>query len=201
MSMRPVITVLLLAQLLALLLAVADESWAASACRPGDEVRIWTAPLVARPGERLEVVAVATDGDLTDLQVTNPAGRRTELSVARGGGPPWSLRAALPKAVRGSYRIEARRAGQVVACTEVAVGGGAGNRGSGEWDLANQALYAAWVEHLFDAPPEQSLSFPSLEPVLHNPERNVLYDYLSKGEDSRVTAEPDCADLSYFLRA
>jgi hypothetical protein len=201
MSMRPVIAVLFIAQLLALLLAVADQSWAASACRQGNEVRIWTAPLVARPGERLEVVAVATDGDLTDLQVTDPAGRRTALTVARGGGPPWSLRGTVPAAVRGSYRIEARRAGQVVACTEVAVGGGAGNRGSGEWDLANQALYAVWVEQLFDAPPEQSLSFPSLEPVLRNPERNVLYDYLSKGEDSRVSAEPDCADLSYFLRA
>jgi hypothetical protein len=201
MAVRPGITVLFVVQLVALLLTGSDGAWAASACRQGDEVRLWTAPLVARPGERLEIVAVATDGELTELLVTDPAGRRAELAVVSGGGPPWSLRAVVPGAARGSYRIEARRAGQVVACTEVAVGGGAGNRGSGEWDLATQALYAAWVEQLFDAPPEQSLSFPSLEPVLRDPARNFLYDYLSKGEDSRVPAEPDCADLSYFLRA
>ena len=67
--------------------------------------------------------------------------------------------------------------------------------------LATQALFAAWVEHLFDAPPQESLSFPSLEPVLRDPGRNFLFDYLSKGEDQQVPAKPDCADLSYFLRA
>ena len=93
------------------------------------------------------------------------------------------------------------RAGRVVACAEVKVGEGAGNRGNGEWDLATQALYAAWIEHLFDAPPEQSLSFPSLEPILRDSQRNFLYDYLNRGEDRQLPAEPDCADLPYFLRA
>ena len=201
MSARKISPLLLAVQLLTLVLAIADGAWASSACRQGDSARIWTAPLTARPGERLEVMAVATDGDLTDLLITDPAGRRSELPVVRGGGPPWSLRGELPGPAPGSYRFEARRAGRVVACTEVEVGGGAGNRGSGEWDLATQALYAAWVEHLFDAPPEQSLSFPSLEPVLRDRGRNFLYDYLSKGEDLQVPAEPDCADLSFFLRA
>jgi len=201
MSVRNVSPFLLAVQLLTLVLAVSDGAWAGSACSQGDAVRIWTAPLAARPGERLEVLAVATDGDLTDLLVTDPAGRRRELPVVRGSGPPWSLRGELPGPAAGSYRIEARRAGRVAACAEVTVGGGAGNRGSGEWDMATQALYAAWIEHLFDAPPEQSLSFPSLEPVLRDPGRNFLHDYLSKGEDQQVPAEPDCADLSYFLRA
>jgi hypothetical protein len=185
---------------LALVLAISDGAWAAAACRQGDAVRIWTAPLVARPGEKLEILAVATDGDLTELLVTDPAGRRTELSAVKGGGPPWSLRGALPGPVRGSYRIEAKRAGRVAACAEVQVGGGAAERGSGEWDLATQALFAAWIEHLFDAPLEQNVSFPSLEPVLRDPSRNFLYDFLGKGEDQQVPAEPDCADLSFFLR-
>jgi hypothetical protein len=201
MSARNVSPLLLAVLLMTLVLAIADGAWASSACRQGDEVRIWTAPLTARPGERLEVMAVATDGDLMELLITDPAGRRSELPAVRGGGPPWSLRGELPGPAPGSYRIEAKRAGRVVACTEVEVGGGAGNRGSGEWDLATQALYAAWVEHLFDAPPEQSLSFPSLEPVLRDRGRNFLYDYLNRGEDQQVPAEPDCADLSYFLRA
>jgi hypothetical protein len=123
------------------------------------------------------------------------------LPVLKGGGSPWSLRGALSGPTRGGYRIEAKRAGRVVACADIQVGDGKGNRGSGAWDAATQALFAVWVEQLFDAPPEQPLSFPSLEPVLRDPNRNFLYDYLSKGEDQRVPAEPDCADLAYFLRA
>jgi len=186
--------------LLLLVLAPAENACALSACIQGDAVRIWSAPLVARPGEKLEIVAVATDGELSDLLVTDPAGLRSTLPAVKGGGPPWSLRGALTAPVAGRFRIEAQRAGQVAACNEVEVGGGAGKRGSGEWDLATQALYAAWVEHLFDAPAEASLSLPSLEPVLRDPNRNFLYDFLRKGEDTQFPARPDCADLSFFLR-
>jgi hypothetical protein len=192
---------LLTLQLLLLILTGANSAWATSTCTQENAVRIWSAPLVAQPGEKVRIMAVATDGELTELLVTDPAGRRSRLHTVNGGGPPWSLRGALPTSSRGSYRIEAKRGSKMVACAEIPVGGGAGNRGSGEWDLASQALYAAWVEHLFDAPPEVSLSFPSLEPLLRDPQRNFLYDYLSKGEDVLFPAEPDCADLSYFLRA
>lgn len=201
MLMRPVSPLLLIIHLLALLLAVPEGALAAAGCGDGDAVHVWTAPLLARVGEKLEIVAVATDGELSTLTVTDPAGRRLQLPAAKGGGPPWSLRATVAAAVRGTYHIEAQRAGRAVACGKVQVGGGSGQRGSGEWDQATQALFAAWVEHLFDAPPEEPLSFPSLEPVLRDPSRNFLHDYLSKGEDQRVAAEPDCADLAYFLRA
>jgi disulfide bond formation protein DsbB len=174
---------------------------AATPCGQSDTVRIWTAPLAARPGARLEVVAVAIDGELAELLVTDPMGRRSKLAAVRGGGPPWSLRGALASPDSGRYRIEAKRAGRVVACTEVVVGGGAGNRGSGMWDVETQAFYAAWVEQLFDAPPEQPLSFPSLAPLLRDPARNFLHGYLGKNEESGLRAEPDCADLPYFLRA
>lgn len=182
------------------LLGAAVSNARAADCNQGESVRIWSAPLQARPGERLEIVAVATDGDLTELQMISPTGRRSKLPVLRGGGPPWSLRATLPAPLRGNYRIEAQRSGRVVACSAVEINGKEGDRGRGEWDLPTQALYASWVEHLFAAPPEESLSFPSLEPVLRDPGRNFLYDYLRPGEDLQVPAEPDCADLSFFLR-
>lgn len=187
--------------MLVFVLIAADTSWAVTSCSRGDDVCIWSAPLVARSGEKLEIMAVSTSGELSELLVTDPAGRRTRMDAVRGGGPPWSLRVALPAPARGSYLIEATRQGKVAACTEIQVGKGAGKRGSGEWDLSTQALYAVWVENLFDAPPEESLSFPSLEPVLRDPRRNFLHDYLVKGEDSHFPAEPDCADLPYFLRA
>lgn len=181
-------------------LALVDGAWALSACNQADAVRIWSAPLVAKPGEKLEIMAVATDGQLSELQVTDPAGQRNNLPAVNGGGPPWSLRGALAATAAGRFRIEALRAGQVAACREIEVGGRAGERGSGVWDLATQALFSAWVEHLFDAPPEVSLSFPSLEPVLRDPNRNFLYDFLHNGEDAQIPARPDCAELSFFLR-
>lgn len=195
---RAALPVMLL--LLLLVLALSDSAWASSSCIQGDGVRIWSAPLAARPGEKLEIVAVATDGELSELLATDPTGRRITLPVVKRGGPPWSLRSSLAAPVAGRYRIEAQRAGRVAACNEVEINGGAGERGKGEWDLATQALYAAWVEHLFDAPAEVSLSFPSLEPILRDPNRNFLYDFLHKGEDTQFPARPDCADLSYFLR-
>lgn len=194
-ALLPVIVLMLM-----LVPTFAYNAWGLSACTQGDAVRIWSGPLVARPGEKLEIVAVATDGELSELLITDPAGRLSELPAVKGGGPPWSLRGALAASVVGRYRIEARRAGRVVACNEIEVGGRAGERGSGVWDLANQGLFAAWVEQLFDAPPEVSLSFPSLEPVLRDPNRNFLYDYLHKGEDIQIPARPDCAELSFFLR-
>jgi hypothetical protein len=173
---------------------------ASSTCPGGDAVGIWTAPLRPTPGAPLEVIAVATDSNLDQVLITDPAGSRSILRTVHAGGPPWSLHGTRFRAVEGTYRIEAMRGGRVAACTEVAVGGGAVNRGSGRWDLPTEALYSAWIEHLFDAPPEQPLSFDSLAPVLGDPERNLLFNYLGKGEDQRLAAEPDCADLPYFLR-
>ncbi len=201
MIARSVFLALMAAGLLAMGLISPANAMAASSCRQGDQAWVWTAPLQPQPGEPLAVLAVATSGDLDQVQITDPDGRRTSLRTSRGGGPPWNLLGNLFEPRPGTYRVEATRGGRVLACAEVQVGGGAGDRGSGEWDLAAQALYAVWIERLFDAPPDESLSFPSLAPVLADPGRNFLHDYLGKGEDRGLPAEPDCADLSYFLHA
>ena len=192
---------LLAAGLLAIGLIKPGEAWAAPGCRQGEVARVWTAPLRPLPGEPLQVLAVATDGALDEIRVTAPGRRALRLPTSPGGGPPWNLLGTLDAPEEGIHRVEVLRGGQVLACTEAPVGGGAGDRGSGRWDLAAQAFYAAWVERLFDAPPDESLSFPSLAPVLADPARNFLHGYLGAGEDERLPAEPDCADLSYFLRA
>ncbi|MGE5155382.1 MAG: hypothetical protein ACM3ST_15400 [Bdellovibrio bacteriovorus] len=198
--LAPLVRILLAAGLLTLGASQPLPAWAGPDCRQGAEVRIWTAPLRPQPGDPLEVLAVATDGELDQIQVTDPGGRLSPVRPARYGGPPWSLHGGVFRPARGIYRIEALRGGRVAACTEVAVGGGTGERGSGEWDLATEALYSAWIERLFDAPPEQSLSFKSLAPVLADPSRNFLHGFLGAEEDRRLPAEPDCADLPYYLR-
>ena len=186
--------------LLAVMLASTQLS-AQPDCQPGRESRIWTAPLSAQPGYPLEVFAVATDGALDEILVTSPSGQLSRLRALNGGGPPWSLYGTVFRPEPGTYRIEATRAGRTLACAQVAVGGGMGDRGRGEWDLATEALYSAWIEHLFNAPPEQSLSFESLTPVLRDPAQNFLFNYLGANEDNQLRSEPDCADLPYYLRA
>ncbi|MBK1721148.1 hypothetical protein [Thiocystis violacea] len=182
-------------------LALPAPAKAAANCAQGTEARIWTAPLEPQPGDPLEVFAIATDSGLDEVRVTAPSGEPSRLRSLSSDGPPWSNYGTVFRPTAGTYRIEAMRGGRVAACTEVRVGGGSSDRGTGEWDLATEALYAAWIEHLFNAPPEQSLSFKSLGPVLRDPAQNFLYNYLGAGEDSRLPAEPDCADLPYFLRA
>jgi hypothetical protein len=193
----------ILTAFLALLLAphLLPGTAAAPACRQEDQVQVWVAPLRPTPGRPFDVLAVATDGPLEQIQVTDPMGSHTTLRTRATGGPPWGLASAVPHARGGTWRIEALRGGRVAACAEVLVGGGEAPRAHGDWDLAATALYSAWVERLFDAPPEQSLSYDSLAPVLRNPERNFLYNFLGAVEDDRLPAEPDCADLPYFLRA
>lgn len=177
-----------------------------SACEQTEAVRIWASPAAPAAGGELQILAVAADRGLSGLAAFDPTGNRLPLHTRAYGGPPWSLAATITGATGGTYRIEAHRGG-LVSCREIAVGGGArqsaanGDFPLGRWDLAAEALYAAWVEKLFDAPPEQSLSFPSLQPVLRDPARNFLFDRLSPGEDAKPPATPDCADLPYYLRA
>jgi hypothetical protein len=169
-------------------------------CVSGESVRIWAMPLAPRPGEPMRMVAVATDAALDRLLVTDPNGERRPLNADASGGPPWSLQGTLVSPATGTYRVETVRDGRLAGCAEIPVGGEAADRGSGDWDRAAEALYAVWVERLFDAPVEQSLSFPSLAPVLADPRRNLLHNYLGTSEDNGLVLEPDCADLPYILR-
>jgi hypothetical protein len=69
------------------------------------------------------------------------------------------------------------------------------------WNEAYEAFYSAWIEHLFDGAVDETVSFPSLEPVLRDHERNFLYNSLGLAEDKGLPAKPDCADFPYFLRS
>lgn len=180
--------------------AVAAEFDDAGSCADGEDAAIWFSPRVPERGEPLKVMAVAPEGPVEDLSLVDASGRRTALMTTARGGPPWSLEARLDSVPDGSFQVEVRRRGQVVACREI-VAGGVASRPVDGWDRSTEAFYSAWIETLFDAPPEESLSFPSLEPVLRNAERNFLHDFLGWNEDRRLPATPDCADLPYFLRA
>jgi hypothetical protein len=191
---------LVLSGLLVLAWPAHAEDPADAPCAETAEARIWISPLNPKADTPVKLMGVATDGAVSELALADSQGRRIPLQAKPRGGPPWSLAAELAGLGEGRYRVEARREGRVTSCRLFTVGG-ANAREALTWNLATEAFYAAWVEALFDAPPEESLSFPSLEPVLRDPGRNFLHNHLGLNEDRALPSTPDCADLPYTLRA
>jgi len=144
---------------------------------------------------------------LQSLTIVSGAGTSEELAVTHLGGPPWGLGAEVPRLDSGVYRLEVTFSGGERRCVKtftVEAGPSAQTVTRpvvADRDASYELLFALWIEHLFDAPPDESLSFPALEPVLRDARRNSLHDYLGQAEDSRIPATPDCADLPYYLRA
>ena len=171
------------------------------ACEQTGAAHIWISPLNPKTGEPVKIMAVSTDGPLVELTLTGDQGQRIALQPRRRGGPPWSLVAAWEEPGAGHYRVEASRDGKPVACHQFTVDVPNLQERLKEWNLAAEAFYSAWIETLFGAPPEENLSFTSLEPLLRNAERNFLHNYLGLNEDNKLPLTPDCADLPYTLRA
>lgn len=68
------------------------------------------------------------------------------------------------------------------------------------WTPAVENYYAAFVARLFDYPPDEDLTWQHLDTLLRDPERNLLYNHFSVGEDDALNLAPDCADLAYYMR-
>lgn len=177
--------------------ALAQEA----ACGQYNGTQLWISPLNPKAGEAVKIMAVSTDGPLSELVMIDNQGQRTVLPSRRRGGPPWSLVAELAESTEGLNRIEASRDGKLAACRQFVVDGANAQKRLKEWDLSAEAFYSAWIETLFGAPPAENLSFTSLQPVLRNAERNFLHNYLGQNEDNNLPLTPDCADLPYTLRA
>lgn len=179
-------------------------------------------PRAPAEGQPLRVVA-STNRDVQGLLIV-----RDELGTAigrpaerRGSGPFfWVL--DLPAPGAGTLRARVEPAGASapwtdprIACAQIQVAAAreAPQRvfsphvwsPKAEWTAATEDLFSAWIEALFDAPLEESLSWPVLHDVLRDPKRNFLHNHLGAGEDEGgpkgIAIDPDCADLPYFLRA
>ena len=172
-----------------------------TACEATGATRIWVSPLNPKIGEPVKIMAVSTAGPVSELTLIDNQGQRIPLQSRRRGGPPWSLIAGLERLNEGQYRIEANRDGKLTACQQLTIDGPGPQERPQIWNLAAEAFYSAWIEALFGAPPEENLSFNSLEPFLRNTERNFLHNYLGLNEDNNLPLTPDCADLPYTLRA
>jgi hypothetical protein len=147
-------------------------------------------------------MAVADLAALDKIKVMDASGKALPITAIARGGPPWSLTLTLPNLGAGAYRLEAWRKDKLVACRKLTVGGRnlQANRALA-WNRGTEDLFSAWIEQLFDAPLEEDVSYSALDPLLRDPAKNFLYNHLGLGEDDRLSATPDCADMPYFLRA
>ena len=185
-------------------------------CRMGDGLAMLVSP--ERPHRRspLRVLVVSrTPRPDARLIAQGPGGRHTLKPLTRGGPPYWWFAQVEAPAV-GSHRfVLVGQAGEALACRRARVAGGRGeappppDKGvwpvRRRWGWVTEALYSAWIEKLFDAPPTERPSWTPLHKVTRDPTRNFLYNHLGAREDgpkarAAVTLTPDCADLPYFLR-
>ncbi|MCB1485581.1 MAG: hypothetical protein KDJ17_11890, partial [Hyphomicrobiaceae bacterium] len=174
-----------------------------------------SSPIQPWKGAPLKVV-FATDQPLDgELSLLSPNGSVAVSTHERRGGPPYFWLAEMATPAVGTWRAKLTLKSASSECApasrEIKVRGGrpggpGGVAGSvwpvrDNWDRANENLYSAWIERLFEAPLDEAPSWTALHEVLRDPNRNILFNHLGLREDQKgLVIRPDCADLPYFLR-
>lgn len=178
-----------------------------------DDVVLLTSPRVPRAGAPLRIVAATPRALEATLEVQGASSGAPIARAERRGAEPYWWAATIEAPTPGTYRVALGRGREVAACAVVVVGNGEAQRRARPagavwpveqaWDEPHEALYSAWVEKLFDDPLDAEPSWRGIGAILHDPERNLLFDHLGLGEDSggKIVLNPDCADLPFFLRA
>lgn len=185
-------------------------------CEEAADITVLPSPVAPWKGAPLRVLLVAEKPLTGELTLVAPDGRVAARSDRRFGGPPWFWTAEVAQPAAGTWRATLVR-DAASACAPIvrdiavrptqppAPRSVAGSvwpvRAS--WSRANESLYAAWVEKLFDAPLDAPPpSWKALHEVLRDRSRNLLFNHLGLAEDQAgLVIRPDCADLPYFLRA
>jgi hypothetical protein len=200
------------------ILGIVGPSHAAeSGCHESDDTRIWFSPAAPTAGATLRLLAVSETLRSGELRVVAAGSPTQTLATTKHGGPPFSFYAET-KPNAGNLRVELVSPDGKTVCRRISIApsghartptrpeGVGAWRATTAWSRATENFFSAWIEHMFDAPIESSLGFPSLAPVLHDPARNFLWGHLGLREDDPKNrdiprAVPDCADLPYYLRA
>lgn len=183
-----------------------------ASCPEVESVATYVSPRRPHPGRPMRIIMVGhEDPGPVDFAVYDPDGQRVEVEMQAFGGPPWSRVATVEAPRAGTWQATFGDGDRVLGCGTFDVGSGPQPLGASAdgpvWELRNawgpdlEALYATWVEALFDYPLEDDRTWTNLHSILQDPHRNLLYDYYSRGEEEDLRLQPDCADLPYFLRA
>jgi len=185
---------------------------ASGGCEDAAELAVLPSPLTPWKGAPLRVIVAAEKPLDGQLSLIAPDGSVAATSSNRNDGPPYSWYAEVAAPAAGAWRATLTSSGCGTITRNITVRADAppaptATAGSlwplhNTWNRTTEDLYSAWIVKLFDAPPDQELSWPTLYNVLHDRSRNMLFNYLGLGEDgTAVSFRPDCADAVYFLRA
>ncbi|HXL67687.1 MAG TPA: hypothetical protein VN930_02870 [Xanthobacteraceae bacterium] len=185
-------------------------------CEDAAELAVLPSPIAPWQGVPLRVVFAAEKPLEGELLLIAPDGRVAAKSRVRHGGPPYFWFAEIASPAAGTWHATLARDNAPAECSmitrEIVVRKDEPPRprateGSvwplrNTWNRATENLYSAWIEKLFDAPLDATLSWRALHEVLRDRSRNFLFNHLGLREDSMgLIIRPDCADLPYFLRA
>jgi hypothetical protein len=196
--------------------AASPAQAASDVCADAAELTVLPSPLAPWKGAPLRVMVVAEKPVEGVLSLIAPDGSVAAKSSDRHGGPPYSWFAEVAAPAAGTWHATLARDRATAGCSTITrditvsarkpeplptpAGGFWKVRDS--WNSTTETLFSAWIEKLFDAPPEQDLSWKAWHEVLRDPTRNFLINHLGRGEDNAKTGlRPDCADFAYFLRA
>jgi len=180
------------------------------------ELTVLPSPIAPWKGAPLRVMVVAEKPLEGVLSLIAPDGNLAAKSPDRHGGPPYFWFAEVAEPAAGTWHTTLALDHPTSECStitrDINVSGrkpdpvptpsGAFWQVRGTWNHTTESLFSAWIEKLFDAPPDQDLSWKAWHEVLRDRSRNFLFNYLGRGEDDAKTGlRPDCADFAYFLRA
>lgn len=172
-------------------------------------------PLSPWKGAPLRVIVTSEHPIEGELSLVAPDGKVAAATRDRLGGPPYSWFAEVASPGAGAWQAKLTNSASAncvafsgsIDVRKVSLGGPRPTTGSvwpvrAAWNRDTENLYSAWIEKLFDAPQDQSLSWKALHEVLRDKSRNALFNHLGLAEDQKgLVIQPDCADLPYFLRA
>ena len=186
---------------------------ARGACRAEevrDDVTLLVVPKHPHPGQPLRaIVSSARDLGSVTFAFEGDDGVVARPPTRRYGGPPFGFVAEIAAPAAGLQLVRVGDGSSTFACASVKVNARPPHReGPGgsawpvrqRWTAGHERLYSTFVEALFDYPIDDR-SWTNLHSLLRDAERNLLFGSLGAGEEGRLSLEPDCADLPYFLRA
>ncbi len=189
---------------------------ASDACANQAEITVLPSPLSPWSGAPLKVMVIAEKPIAGTLSLVAPDGTVAVKSSDRHEGPPYSWFAEIANPASGTWRAVLERNVKSADCgpvtRDIAVAArkpeplhippGSIWQVRNSWNSTTEALFSAWIEKLFDGPPDQDLNWKVWHEVLRDQSRNFLFNYLGRNEDYTQTGlRPDCADFIYFLRA
>jgi len=187
-----------------------------SVCEDAVGPAVLASPMAPWTGAPLRVIFAVEKPFDGEFSLITPDGSVAAKSRERDGGPPYFWFAEVASPAAGTWHATLTRDGSPSNCgtitREILVEDHEPPRPHATehsvwplrnaWNRATENLYSAWIEKLFDAPLDATLSWRALHEVLRDRSRNVLFNHLGLSEDEMgITLRPDCADLPYFLRA